>query len=250
MENRFSTAAEVLADYIRNGRPQTHGAAEFAILHLISRSLADLRWGQYLASSGYPIQAYSVIRPVAESLNLIDLFLQEPETAQKWADGHWGEFTPARVRDRLKIEEDSLYKFLSEHSHPRFAGLQLSVFQRVGEPDEQGRQQAVLYMGEIPFDVPAVLLATAMPGLLLAQLVLAAGHVRLTRDAALGWVRVVRQVSVELRAGWAEVAAQLPEAENDEGEIIQPLHHIEEVGRQLQELAEELEAEAGAGEEV
>jgi hypothetical protein len=238
MENHFRDAARALAAYIETGSPQTSGAAEFAILHLVSRSLADLRWGQYLGGSGYPIQMYSVIRPVTESLNLIDLFVQEPDLAQSWADGNWREFMPARVRTRLGIEQDSLYEFMSEHSHPRFAGLQLSAFQRVGEPDENGRNRAILFMGEVPFDVPAVLLATAMPGVLLAQLVLAAGHVRLAFDSALRWPGVIRAVATELGAGWAALDAALPEGGvGDDGEVIQPLQFIREISARLQEAA-------------
>jgi hypothetical protein len=198
MENRFRTAAEALAGYIETGRPETSGAAEFAILHLVSRSLADLRWGQYLSGSGYPIQMYSVVRPVSEAMNLIDLFVQEPDLAQSWAEGNWRDFMPGRVRERLGIDKDPLYEFLAEHSHPRFAGLQMTVFQRVGEPDEQGRNRAILYMGEVPFDVPVALLATAIPGLLLAQLVLSAGHVRLDYQAARRWPTVIRTVAAAL----------------------------------------------------
>jgi hypothetical protein len=243
MENRFAAAADALAAYIEKGSPQTSGAAEFAILHLVSRSLADLRWGQYLGSSGYPIQMYSVIRPVSESLHLIDLFVQEPELAQSWADGNWREFMPARVRERLGVERDPLYEFLSEHSHPRFAGLQISAFQRVGEPDEQGRKAAILYMGEIPFDVPPVLLATAMPGVLLAQLALAAGHVRLASEAAQSWPSALRTIAFQLGEGWASVDAELPQDVLDEdGETTTPLRFIREIATRLQEMASELEA--------
>ena len=239
MENRFRDAADVLAAYISDGSPETDGAAEFATLHLVSRSLADLRWGQYLVSSGYPIQMYSVVRPVAESLNLIDLFIEEPEAAQRWADGQWQEFTPARIRARLGIERDPLYEFMSEHSHPRFAALQLSAFQHVGEPDEEGRQRAILYTGEIPFDVPAVLIATVIPGILLAKLVLAAGHARLAREAALGWSGVVRRVAQELGAGWSEVGAALPRDEDEE--VVAPLAFIKEFAAELEQMADEME---------
>jgi hypothetical protein len=238
MENRFRTAANAVAKFIETGSPQTSGAAEFAILHLVSRSLADLRWGQYLGSSGYPIQMYSVIRPVSESLDLIDLFVQEPVLAQSWADGNWKDFMPRAVRQRLGKEHDPLYSYMSEHSHPRFAGLQISAFQRVEEPDPQGRKRALIYMGEIPFDVPPVLIATAMPGVLLAQLALAAGHVRLARDAAAKWPTVLRTVATELGAGWAAVDATFPEMDaDDDPETITPLRFIREIAAQLESAA-------------
>ena len=77
-----------------------------------------------------------MIRPVIESLNLIDLFVEESDAAERWADGKWQEFLPANVRKRLGIGDDPLYGFLSEHSHPRFAGLQLTAFRRADEPAE------------------------------------------------------------------------------------------------------------------
>jgi hypothetical protein len=243
MENRFRAAVDAVSAYIRGGEPQTTGAAEFAILHLVSRSLNDLGWAQYLASSGYPIQAYSVMRPVLESLRLVDLFVQEPDAAQRWAEGEWREFMPARVRERLGIERDPLYAFLSEHSHPRFAGLHVSAYRRVGdEANDRGPQRAILYMGEIPFEVPPVLMATTLPGVLLSQVALAAGHVRLSYQAALGWSGVLRSVATELAAGWAEVDAQLPPMENDEGELVGPLGFIREAAEELRQAAEEADA--------
>lgn len=245
MENRFCDAADALVAYIEGGRPETSGAAEFAILHLVSRSLADLRWGQFLGSSGYPIQMYSVIRPVAESMNLIDLFVQQPELADSWAAGNWRDFMPARVRERVGIERDPLYEFMSEHSHPRFAGLQMSAFQRAGDADERGRRAAILYMGEIPFDIPPVLLATALPGVLLAQLALSAGHVRLADGAALTWPSVLRTVASELGRGWAAVDAALPAGATDEdGEVVRPLGFIRQIEAHLGAAAEEAEAVA------
>jgi hypothetical protein len=243
MENHFRIAADAISNYIRNGNPQTTGAAEFAILHLVSRSLNDLGWGQYLASSGYPIQAYSMIRPVIESLNLVDLFVEEPEAAERWAEGRWQEFMPAKVRERLGTDRDPLYEVLSEHSHPRFAGLQLTAFLRqADQPPEGEPQQAILFMGEIPFDVPAVLLATTLPGVILARAALATAHVRLVR-AVWEWAAVMRQVSEELGAGWAEVDAHLPSGETEDGEIIQPLRFIHAIAEELRVTAEAAEAE-------
>ena len=98
-------------------------------------------------------------------------------------------------------------------------------------------------MDEIPFDVPAALLATAMPGVLLAQLVLAAGHVRLSYEAALRWPTVVRRVAGELGKEWAEIDAVLPEGGVDEdGETIRPLRFIKQISDQLEAAAAEAEA--------
>ena len=40
------------------------GTAQFAIVHLVAQSLADLKAGMHLAASGFLVQMYSVIRPV------------------------------------------------------------------------------------------------------------------------------------------------------------------------------------------
>ena len=89
--------------------------------------------------------------------------------------------------------------------------------------------------------MPPVLLVTAMPGVLLATVVLDAGHIRLAREAALGWPGVVRRVAGELEAGWAAVDAQLPDAERD-GEVGRPLRVIREATDSLRQAAEEAEA--------
>jgi hypothetical protein len=97
-------------------------------------------------------------------------------------------------------------------------------------------------MGEVPFDVPAALLATAIPGVLLAQLVLSAGHVRLNYEAARGWPTVIRTVASELRGGWAAVDAALRRSDGEDAEITTPISFITQIGEQLDAAGAEAEA--------
>ena len=57
MDHRFHAACEVFKTFLRGSGLQTHGSADFATLHLITRSLADLGWAQNAATAGFPIQA-------------------------------------------------------------------------------------------------------------------------------------------------------------------------------------------------
>ena len=139
MENCFRDAADLLERYIVEGTFRSEKTADIAITHLVARSLTDVRWGQHLASSGYPIQMYSVIRPVSESINLIKLFVQEPAFAEEWAAGDYATFRPAAVRQMLGSEKDELYSWMSEHSHPRFAGFQLTTYNVIRDGEEKGR---------------------------------------------------------------------------------------------------------------
>jgi hypothetical protein len=72
MENCFRDASDHIECYLTDGLAGMSGTAPIAIVHLICRSLADLRSAQYLASSGFTVQMYSLVRPVIESINLVD----------------------------------------------------------------------------------------------------------------------------------------------------------------------------------
>ena len=216
MEEQFTAAADLLERFIVDGASRSDRPADFAITHLVGRSLADLRWGQYLACEGCPIQMYSVIRPVSEALNLIDLFAKKPERAEAWAAGkHW-EFKPASVREELGIDGDPVYRWMSEHSHPCFAGLQLMTYKIKSEGEEEWRN--VMFLGELPLELGPVLIATTMPGLALLDIAIAAGHVVVRKEVALGWSTMLRQVAGGLEPGFQAVwdAATPEESELDE----------------------------------
>jgi len=98
MDERFREAEHLARRFVGEGITRLQGASQFAIAYLATRSLADLRWGHYLAGEGYPVQMTSVVRPVIESMHLIDLFVAEPARAQTWVDGKHFELTPKKVR--------------------------------------------------------------------------------------------------------------------------------------------------------
>jgi hypothetical protein len=193
IENQFRSAVEDVEGYISNATA-TSGSAQWAILHLVGRSLADLKCGMFLVTSGYIVQMYSVIRPVKESLNLIRLFEQQPEKADEWAAGNYREFTPAKVRDALGGKDDPIYSWMSEHSHPRFAAAQLSTY-------STGPARGVILSGGMPLDHPQVLLAAALPGDLLTEVAFAAGQIPMARAAALDWPSTVASVIEKLIEG-------------------------------------------------
>jgi hypothetical protein len=241
MENRFRDAQKLLKNYI-GGPHHGEGPAPIAILHLLARSLTDLGWGQYLASSGYPLQMYSVIRPVREALNLIELFAQKPERAQDWVDGKYWELTPKTVRDELGIDKNTIYSWMAEHSHPRFAGLQLTTYKVRKEGETEWRN--VMYVDELPLELPPVLIATTMPGLALMDLAMTADHVQVSakpEDVVLAWATMVRQIGEMLEPGFKAVwsAAKPDELEEDEvGEKLkEALDESLKHARELEEIA-------------
>jgi hypothetical protein len=151
---------------------------ELATIHLLTRALVDCALAQRIASERYPIQVYSVLRAAWEAARLIDLFHSVPGLADDWMEGkHWM-FSPAKVRTRLGDDEDEFYAYMCARSHPRFAGSQMSIFRRVGAPED-----AATHFTEIPFEIPDSFMAVAAPGIVLAKLAVLAGHVEFA-DAA------------------------------------------------------------------
>src|SRR5215218_46312 len=81
-------------------RRDAHSRQKFGIVHLMTRSLSDLLAGGHLAAHCYMPRAYSVLRPVLDSCDLIELFGQDPEQATLWTvtEKAYSGFAPARVR--------------------------------------------------------------------------------------------------------------------------------------------------------
>jgi hypothetical protein len=251
MEEQFRAAADMLERFIVDGAFRSEKPADFAITHLVGRSLADLRWGQYLAGEGYPIQMYSVIRPVSEALNLIDLFVKEPDRTDAWVAGDYRQFQPAAVRKELGIDSDPVYAWMAEHSHPRFAGLQLTTYKIKREGQEEW--QNVLFLGELPLEFGPVLIATTMPGLALLDLALAAGHVVVRKDVALGWATMLRQVAELLETGFQAVwdAADFGDVGLDElgSKMREAIKSSVDRAREIEQIADEASGRADRGTE-
>jgi hypothetical protein len=186
----------------------------------------------------------SVVRPVLESLNLIELFSQDPTAAERWAAGQWREFMPAKVRAALKLETDAVYSWLSEMSHPRFAGFQITTYVMVkpdGEGDETSRH-ARLYIGGLPLELPPVLLATMAPGNALCQLSLTLGQAPVRRDVAWTWATVARRVAETLVPAYEEVMAALAHhkvGEDIARDLLDTAHGAVETAREMEQIVAE-----------
>jgi hypothetical protein len=208
MENCFRDASDHIERYLIEGATRLSGAAEIATTHLMCRSLADLRAGQYLACEGFPLQMYSLVRPAIESINLIELFAQNPEMATQWAEGDHLQFKPANVRKLLRLGGDPVYSWMCEHSHPRFAGFQLTTYLVT---DSQGRQTMRPHIGGLPLEHPKALIATTAPGNVLCLLARALGHCTVKKEIAFTWPAVVRAVGETVLPGYEAVYRVLRE---------------------------------------
>jgi hypothetical protein len=186
-ENDFYEALEPLERFLMDGVTGSSSAAEFAIDHLVARSIADLKCGILLATKGYVVQTYSVIRPVVESINLVELFAQDPDRAREWSEGEHRQFSPAKVREALGQGDDEIYSFMCSMSHPRWAGTRASTYRR---SDGQG----VMLTGGLPLDHPFVFLAGTKPFYLLCGVALAAQYCPVRPEVALRWAAMLREV--------------------------------------------------------
>lgn len=202
MENCFRDASDHIERYLTDGLAGMSGTAPIAIVHLICRSLADLRSAQYLASSGFTVQMYSLVRPVIESINLVDLFVQEPTAADEWMAGEHWKFKPAAVRKKLGLGDDDVYSWACAHSHPRFAGMQLTTYTVT---DSAGQTTVHPYIGGLPLEFPSVLMATTFPGNILCMLSHSLSHATVKREVAKTWPTVARKVGEELLPGFEAV---------------------------------------------
>lgn len=249
MSEAFDAASAALDAYIRGGEGlKSNGSAEFGILHLVTRALTDVRWAQRAASEGYPIQAYSLLRPAWEAAQLCDLFATKPELADEWAAGEYRLFTPARVREALGIEDrDHFYSFMSERSHPRFAGLQMTIFQRVERGEEGEPRRALLHLNDIPIEVNEAYEAVAVPGVVLARLAAQVGrlHFEDANHRASSFPSTLRGVAAALRTGWTAMDAALDEEDRQQPSARQTRDWGDEYGGVLEWLADKVEAHSG-----
>ncbi len=247
MDEAFRQARDAAMRYVAGGNLQARGAVEHATLHLVARSLTDVGWAENAAIDRFPIQAYSLMRPAWEALNLCDLFAEKPEFAELWAEGEFWKLTPAAVRREMGIKEDALYSFLSERSHPRFAGLQLTIFKLEGEPSQGANQRAILYLHDVPVVVTAAYMAAATPGIILARLVTQIGRLRFANEAhrLSNLAPMIRAVSAALKVGWRAMDEALEPWERDDPEAQRPAKWADEVGSLLDGLGDEIDSVFG-----
>lgn len=241
MENRFRDASALVERFLVDGAARHQGAAAAAKLHLAARTLADLRCGQYLIGNGFVIQMASVVRPAVEALNLIELFTRDPDAADRWAAGaDYREFMPAKVRKTIGAGDDPVYSWLSEVSHPRFAGFQMASFRQEDKNEEAPVLRA--YIGGVPLEFAHVLIASTFPGHVLCLLGLQLGHVEVKREVAWTWATLARKIPETLKPGFDGVVRLLIEHADDARLAVDmgnQLDAIIEHAREMETIVEE-----------
>jgi hypothetical protein len=196
------------------------GELAFAINYLLVRSISDLVTGIHLGSHCYLQQAHTTLRSVIESVDLLDLFAEQQDLAERWinAEKPGQEFSPRAVREKLGRSEADLeiYGHFSEvGSHPRFAGANLVGGMLPGKGDE--RDTALLRIGPYFPDHPRSLEVYLWAINLLGSLALRARHLELvsgkvTKElwlqqhtevvkAMVGAIKELREALVEMNAG-------------------------------------------------
>jgi hypothetical protein len=235
----FRSAHGATTSYLSGGSSmRSEGTPALATIHLLTRGLVDCAVAQRIASQRYPIQAYSVLRAAWEAARLVDLFQAEPQLADEWMGGkHWM-FSPAKVRKWLGDEDDPFYSYMCARSHPRFAGLQMSIFRTVGAPDN-----AATHFTEIPFEVPDSFTAVAAPGIVLAKLAVLAGHVKFIDSAhkRTSLAPMLRAVGKELATGWSSMDAVLTEDERTDPSVHDLADRAAWFRKQLIALADQID---------
>jgi hypothetical protein len=223
MDTAFRAAHVAVQRFIGEGAPRTTTSAEFATMHLVTRALADVGWAQNAAASRFPLQAYSLMRPAWEASQLCLLFANQPELADSWALGDYRKFTPAAVRKALGVESDNFYSFMSERSHPRFAGLQMTIFKAV-EPADPDSQEALLHLNDVPIEVTPVYMTVAVPAIILARLAADAGRIGFADGdyTTRAFPGMLRDVARQLGVGWRAMDAGLRDAERADPEVRSP----------------------------
>lgn len=117
---------------------QFKGSTPFACVSLLLSCIDELVCALQMAQHAYVNQSYSHIRTVFESLNLVYLFIKEPAYAELWCSDKKEdrkrkkeELKPVNVRQKLGIDKDPLYAFLSAHgTHVSFEYVQAKSFKK------------------------------------------------------------------------------------------------------------------------
>jgi len=228
------SAHDAVTSYLSGGdglRSET--SAELATIQ------GDVAVAQRLSIEQHPIQAYSVLRSAWEAAALIDLFQAEPSLADEWMAGRYALFSPAKVRKKLGDRNDPFYSFMCARSHPRFAGMQMSIFQRADTPGGQAT-----HFTEIPFEVPESFMAVSAPGIVLAKLTVLAGHVHFS-DAShkrKHLAVMVRNAGSELAKGWSVMDSALTDDDRADPGVHDLAERADWFRQHLQNLADRIEA--------
>jgi hypothetical protein len=159
--------------------------------------------------------------------------------ADEWAAGEFRNLGPAAVRRQLDVETDSFYSFMSERSHPRLVGLQMTIFKVEDGSKPRERQEAVLHLNDVPLVVTAAYMAVANPAIVLARLAAQAGRIQFEDPAhkPRNLAPMIRAVSAALKDGWRAIDAGLEDEERQDPEVRRPVRWAEQIGGVLDTLA-------------
>jgi hypothetical protein len=153
VEERLADALEPQVALLMKSGGKGDGEFHVVVPHLAARSVGDLLVATHLALHGYLTQGYNALRTSHETLELLDLIIEVPEEARKWANSEkpQHEFSPGQVRKRLGRDKfDEAYGQMSEFAHPRFGAFRLGV---VGERHvETGDIRLQVKIGPFPVD--------------------------------------------------------------------------------------------------
>ena len=146
-EKQLQHLIDMLFDVIEAG---LHGIPSFANVSLFLTSINELLCAFHLAQRNYASQAYTHIRSVLESINLIELICLEDKYAALWISNDERkkrrELSPAAVRKKLG-QDKSAYSLLSElGAHPTFGYVQTQSAQKRKIVTDE-RPQITFWMG-------------------------------------------------------------------------------------------------------
>ena len=154
----FKKNLQIIMDFYQDITDNTlSGSAMFCKLSLLGVCIDELLVAFHLSQRSYAGQAFSHIRTLQESLDLVELFDKEPQWADLWTSDKpskeiWKEFKPFKVREKLGKDEifGKIYSLLSAGgSHPSFEMLRTRCRMAI-EPSPKGNRQFSISIGGIP----------------------------------------------------------------------------------------------------
>ena len=214
----YGAAADELAKFIEGARRRPDakdGHQVFAIFHMLTRCLTDLIAGAHLLNHRYAAQAYTVMRPVLEGCDLIELFARDAGEATTWVtteEGH-KHFMPAHVRQRLGQERhDPVHShFTKSGSHPRFAAARLSGVMKV-TVDDPSERVAAMWIGPTWEGDAGVLFGWLFACNTLSALAFKARHLEVVATpTAVEWLNIYAALMEHLRVAVEHIGGELGE---------------------------------------
>lgn len=122
------------------------------LVTLLYGCIDELTVAHYLGRHFYFVQANAHLRTVLETMEKIELFVEQPEWIEVWANGDWKtierELGPAAVRQKLgRNRYDALYGYLSNNGvHASFDSFRNRAFL-----DSKKERTARVFVGGTPF---------------------------------------------------------------------------------------------------